>query len=110
MKYVEEVFKMGSRYEGYKLNGMRHGPGKFYYQDGGMYDGEWRDNKMDGQGKLFYQSGKLAYDGNWRSDQFSGKGVLYNEIPDILEGSYNYENFDDIDEFWTKYEGNCLLM
>ena len=42
MKYVEEVFKMGSRYEGYKLNAMRHGPGKFYYQDGGMYDGEWK--------------------------------------------------------------------
>lgn len=52
---------MGSRYEGYKLNGMRHGYGKFYYQDGGMYDGDWKENKMEGYGKLFYQSGKLAY-------------------------------------------------
>lgn len=37
---------MGSRYEGYKLNGMRHGKGKFFYQDGGSYDGEWSENKM----------------------------------------------------------------
>ncbi len=41
-----ETFKLGSRYEGYKLNGMRHGPGKFFYQDGGMYDGNWVKNKM----------------------------------------------------------------
>lgn len=27
---------MGSKYEGYKVNGMRHGQGKFYYQDGGI--------------------------------------------------------------------------
>ena len=44
---------------------MRHGKGKFYYQDGGSYDGEWRENKMCGKGKLLYQSGKIAYDGDW---------------------------------------------
>lgn len=38
-EFVIETFKLGSRYEGYKLNGMRHGRGKFFYQDGGMYDG-----------------------------------------------------------------------
>jgi hypothetical protein len=54
---------------------MRHGPGKFFYQDGGMYDGNWVRNKMEGHGKLHYQSGnyllfilfiflgKLAYEG-----------------------------------------------
>ena len=61
-KYVVETFKMGSKYEGYKLNGMRHGKGKFYYQDGGMYDGDWYENKMEGYGKLYYQSGQLAYE------------------------------------------------
>ena len=38
-QYVVEHFKVGSKYEGYKLNGIRHGKGKFYYQDGGYYDG-----------------------------------------------------------------------
>ncbi len=46
--------------------GMRHGHGKFYYQDGGMYDGNWSNNKMDGFGSLYYQSGELAYQGMWR--------------------------------------------
>ena len=40
---------------------MRNGEGKFFYQDGGMYDGNWKDNKMDGFGRLFYQNGNLAY-------------------------------------------------
>lgn len=57
---------------------MRHGHGKFFYQDGGMYDGEWSQNKMNGYGKLYYQSGKLAYEGYWKADQFTGNGVLYN--------------------------------
>jgi hypothetical protein len=39
MEYVKEVFKQGSRYEGWKFNGMRHGTGKFYYLDGGRYEG-----------------------------------------------------------------------
>ena len=58
-----EHFKQGSRYEGMKKNGMRHGKGSFYYQDGGMYNGEWKENKMHGYGSLYYQSGKLAYEG-----------------------------------------------
>lgn len=57
---------------------MRHGHGKFYYQDGGMYNGHWSYNKMDGKGKLHYQSGTLAYDGNWKNDQFEGRGKLDN--------------------------------
>lgn len=72
-----------------------------------MYDGDWKSNKMEGYGKLYYQSGKLAYEGEWKNDQFCGKGTLYNEIPDILEVPYSYENFDDFDEYWTKYEGNA---
>ena len=57
---------------------MRNGLGKFFYQDGGMYDGNWVNNKMEGFGKLFYQSGKIAYEGDWVCDQFTGKGILYN--------------------------------
>ena len=63
---------------------MRHGEGKFYYQDGGMYDGTWNKNKMDGYGSLYYQSGELAYQGMWKEDQFQGKGKLYNQYPYAL--------------------------
>jgi hypothetical protein len=57
---------------------MRHGKGKFYYQDGGSYEGDWKFNKMNGKGTLFYQSNKKAYEGDWVDDQFEGVGTLYN--------------------------------
>ena len=55
---------------------MREGTGKFYYQDGGYYDGEWSRNKMEGQGILYYQSNHKVYEGQWLNDQFHGHGIL----------------------------------
>lgn len=37
--YVIDHYKQGSRYEGEKVHNLRHGRGKFFYQDGGLYDG-----------------------------------------------------------------------
>ena len=110
MEYVVETFKQGSKYEGHKLNDMRHGQGKFYYQDGGLYSGNWHCNKMDGRGSLYYQSGKLAYEGDWKDDQFQGHGKLYNESPLPLPGQFDYRNFDDIDDYWQHYEGTSISM
>lgn len=45
-EFVVEHYKQGSRYEGFKLNGLKHGFGKFYYQDGGRYEGNWKAGKM----------------------------------------------------------------
>jgi hypothetical protein len=75
---VYEEFTKGSRYNGFKVNGMRHGQGTFYYQDGGRYEGNWKFNKMNGFGRLFYQTDKIAYEGEWVNDQFHGRGKLYN--------------------------------
>jgi antitoxin component YwqK of YwqJK toxin-antitoxin module len=44
-------------------NGMRNGYGKFYYNQGSVYDGNWKDNLMHGKGSLFYSNGKLVYEG-----------------------------------------------
>ena len=60
---------------------------------------------MSGQGKLYYQSGKIAYDGAWSDDKFTGFGVLYNEIPLSMDGPLEYSNFEQVDEYWTKFEG-----
>ncbi len=64
---------------------------------------------MEGKGKLYYQSGKLAYDGEWQKDQFSGFGILYNECPHACDTVLSCENFEDIEEFWTKFEGSCIV-
>ena len=50
------------------LNGQRNGKGKFFYKDGGYYEGMWKNNMMNGYGQLYYDNGKLAYDGQWYQD------------------------------------------
>ena len=102
---VVESYQNNSKYEGEKLNGMRHGYGKFFYQDGGLFEGEWIQNKMNGKGVLSYTSGKPAYKGDWLDDKFEGFGSLYNENPADLRQPYDFSDFDNVDEYWTKYEG-----
>jgi len=38
---IQETYEDGSIYDGEKINGFRHGQGKFFYTDGGYYEGQW---------------------------------------------------------------------
>ena len=60
---------------------------------------------MDGYGKLYYDGGNLAYEGQWRHDEFHGKGKVYNDNPMLLEGAFDYTNFEYLQDFWEYYEG-----
>lgn len=73
-----QPIKIQPKYEGNTLRGFRHGYGKYTFEDGGYYEGEWAFNRMQGNGKLYYASGKLAYDGDWSQDQIHGYGTLFN--------------------------------
>jgi hypothetical protein len=64
---------------------------------------------MNGKGVLYYKLNKPAYDGSWINGQFHGSGVLYNENPQYLSGEFNFSNFDEIGDYWRKYEGNYHL-
>jgi hypothetical protein len=103
-----ENYDDGSVYIGQKADGYRHGKGKFYYADGGMYDGEWKYGSMDGFGRLYYVSGTVAYEGEWREDKFCGKGTVYNELPIATRDPVIYNDFDQIGDFWLKYEGDFV--
>lgn len=63
---------------------------------------------MEGYGTLYYPSGGLAYMGQWQDDKFNGKGTVFNETPVQLEESYDYTNFDQLGEYWVKYEGEFV--
>jgi serine/threonine protein kinase len=105
---VTEHYMDGSIYEGEKYQGLRHGKGKFYYSDGGMYDGDWRSGSMDGVGTLFYAGGNVAYKGEWKEDKFHGKGIVYNEAPVPPVGGFDYSNFDNLQDYWIRYEGDFV--
>ncbi|KAL4466540.1 hypothetical protein ABPG72_010591 [Tetrahymena utriculariae] len=105
-EHIHETYDDQSHYIGEKLGGLRHGTGKFFYADGGYYEGEWCEGRMEGLGTLYYPSGSLAYLGQWRNDQFNGKGTVYNESPAQIIGEFDYKNFDNLGEYWVKYEGD----
>lgn len=92
------------KYEGSTLKGFRHGKGKYTFEDGSYYEGNWNFNRMQGYGKLFYASGKIAYEGGWSQDQIHGSGKLYNEHPRPCE-TVDYKNFSKSEHSWRSYEG-----
>lgn len=104
-QYCHEDYEQGGWYEGYKLNGLRHGFGKLHYRDGGFYEGEWKENKMDGFAKLYYQNGEIAYEGYWRDDQFHGRGKVFNDSPQELTEPFNYHDFLELGNCWLYYDG-----
>ncbi|EGR33473.1 protein kinase domain protein, partial [Ichthyophthirius multifiliis] len=105
---THEIYDDNSYYIGEKLDGLRHGIGKFYYADGGYYEGVWVKGRMEGMGTLYYPSGALAYMGQWKNDQFNGNGTVYNEQPAQIDGDFDISNFDNLGEFWDKYEGDFI--
>lgn len=48
------------------MNGLRHGFGKYTYNNGGMYEGDWKNNKMDGKGTVYFPDGSIAYEGYFK--------------------------------------------
>lgn len=82
---------------------MRNGFGKFYYNEGSVYEGHWKDNLMNGKGNLYYSNGKLAYEGDWRMDEFHGFGKVYNEDQLEVKGSYDYSDFSNVNDYWASY-------
>lgn len=75
LQYINElVFENGAVYEGYLLNGKRHGPGVQVWPDGAKYEGEWSENKANGLGKFWHADGDV-YEGQWEEDKANGFGV-----------------------------------
>ncbi|CAD8146687.1 unnamed protein product [Paramecium octaurelia] len=101
---VKERYPNGSRYQGMKRNGLRHGKGKFIHTDGSYYDGMWKDNKMSGKGVLYNSQGKVIYDGSWTDDQYHGQGIEYNQDQIPMISGLDHNNLTNI-TCWLKYEG-----
>lgn len=41
----------------------------------------------------------------WVNEKFHGQGILYNEHPYKLEEAFNFENLDEVENYWSRYEG-----
>lgn len=70
-----------------------------------MYEGEWSEGKINGYGVLYYPSNIKAYEGYWEDNKFCGYGIVYNQNPDEVNHLFSYFDFETLNEYWLKYEG-----
>ena len=48
---------------------VKHGQGRYVYQDGRVYEGQWKNGKRHGQGTLTFPDGRVRK-GIWKNGQF----------------------------------------
>ena len=57
-------------YEGYWINGHYEGYGKYIFENGDYYEGEFKNNLCNGKGIEYDKEGNILYEGNWIDDIF----------------------------------------
>ena len=82
---VEITMKTGSKYIG-QVNekNERNGFGRYYVMHGGSYEGYWLNGYKHGPGKFFNKEGRLVYDGLWECSEPHGQGILYDKNNNIV--------------------------
>ena len=64
-------------YRGEWKEGLRHGNGTMWYENGYIYEGDWKDGLRHGNGKYRLLK-KYVYEGKWKDDKKDGKGFEIN--------------------------------
>ncbi|KAK6244651.1 hypothetical protein QUC31_011060 [Theobroma cacao] len=81
------VWQGGCVYEGEWSCGMRHGTGKIQWPTGTVYDGEFSGGYMHGTG-TYIGSNKLTYKGRWKLNLKHGLGYQVYPNGDVFEASW----------------------
>ena len=63
-----QIWKDGSKYEGYWKNDQANGLGRLIHADGDCYQGEWLNDKAHGRGTYEHIDG-AKYIGEWKEDK-----------------------------------------
>jgi outer membrane protein OmpA-like peptidoglycan-associated protein len=106
-----------SFYEGYWLDGMRHGQGTFVDSWGNMFSGNWANDKLTGYSEIkwtngntykgHYSNGRLngfgeliwsdgtRYKGGFKDGHRSGHGILYLTSNEIKSGYWKNGDLED---------------
>lgn len=85
-RYAKYTAADGSIYDGWWLDGTRHGVGT-YIQFGNKYVGEWKYNKRSGQGTMYYVT-NCVYKGSWLDDLPHGQGTFIDSSGNTYTGEW----------------------
>jgi len=81
------TYNNGEVYEGDWVDGKRQGKGKFTYKSGDVYEGDWVNNLKEGKGKYTFSNGEV-YDGDWKNGKRGGKGKDTYPTGAVYEGDW----------------------
>ena len=66
---------------------MKHGQGKYSWNDGEIYEGSWKEDSMHGEGKMIYANGDV-YTGSFEDNRRHGEGeMVYKESGNVYKGN-----------------------
>ena len=63
-------------YEGQFVMNQRHGQGKYVWNSGDYYNGEWVSSMKDGYGRLFSKVENQIYEGHFKNNKKHGEGKI----------------------------------
>ena len=61
------------KYEGDWINDKKEGNGKYIWEDGNYYIGQFKNGLRNGKGTEYYSNGNIKYEGDWINGKFSEK-------------------------------------
>ena len=73
------------------------GKGKYIFDDGNYYDGEWENGHYHGEGYLFFEEGN-DYKGSFKKSLFNGFGIRKHLSGDIYSGAFANAFYNGIGE------------
>jgi hypothetical protein len=85
--YGVQVFKNGSKYEGFWKRGLFEGNGRLIYANGDYYIGNWKENNAHGLGTFIAIDG-ATYKGEWKNSSHEGHGIETWADGSSYEGNY----------------------
>lgn len=119
------------KYTGARVNGLKEGKGKYEWNDGTVYEGEFKNDLMDGEGTLtipnkgtytgsfskglregkgtFKFANGDTYTGNWLEDKMKGTGTYTFANGDTYTGAFSDNKFNGQGTYKTggkSYSGN----
>ena len=71
-----------------RKNNGKYINGKYIWEDGKYYIGEYKDNLPNGKGIKYYPNGNILYEGVFINGKFDGKGKYYYDDGDYFIGEY----------------------
>lgn len=86
------LFENGDLYNGQWKKGEMNGYGVYEFASGDVYKGAWKKGLMEGRGTYTYANGD-KYIGMWKEGKMNGRGHFYWELPGDLMTNAKYEGF-----------------